>query len=51
MNELNKADEILTELYWSMVDNHDDPKQIKRLDTIIGKIRDLKEIIEEGSNV
>ena len=51
MNELNKADEILTSLYWEWVDNHDDQREINRLDTILGKIRELKQIIEEKSHV
>lgn len=44
---LEKADMMLTELYWQWIDNREDPRHSHRLDTILGKIRDLKELIEE----
>ena len=47
ISKLDQADEILTELYWNWIDNHEDKKHTQRLDTILGKIRELKEIIKE----
>lgn len=46
MDKLEQAEELLTTLYWQMMDNHDDIKQCKRLDTILGKIRELRELRE-----
>lgn len=47
MNRLNEAEDLLLSLYWDWCDNHENKRQCRRLDTILGKIRDLKEVIEE----
>lgn len=44
LKELEKAEEILTALYWDMIDNHDDARQTRRLDTILGKLDALKKL-------
>ena len=47
MDRLKEAEDLLTSLYWDWIDNHENKKQCRRLDTILGKVRDLREIIEE----
>ena len=49
---LAQAHELLLSLYWNMIDNrkYESPKEIKRLDTIIGKIAELENIMREAGN-
>lgn len=44
IKDLERAEEILTRLYWKMIDNHDDARQARRLDTILGKLNALKNL-------
>ena len=46
MSELYKSLETLTEIYWEWVDNKEDKNKIKRLDTIIYKLKALIELLE-----
>lgn len=45
IEQIVKAGDILTSLYWEMVDNKENDKEIRRLDTILGKLYQLKRLI------
>lgn len=42
MSRLEIAEDILTSLYWEIRDEHGCSKEAKRLDTIIGKLYNLR---------
>ena len=47
LSKLREAQDILCPLYWDMIDNHENQKQCKRLDTILGKLTELEQIMME----
>lgn len=51
MDRLKEAEDLLTSLYWDMVDNHENKRECRRLDTILGKIRDLREMMEAQNGI
>ena len=48
IEELEKAEEILTALYWDIRDEYGCKKEAKRLDTILAKLSELIIIAYQG---
>ena len=42
MEKISKAEDILLDLYWDIKDEKGHSKMAKRLDTILGKVYNLK---------
>ena len=41
IREIVKAADMLTRIYWKLMDNHENKKVTGRLDTILGKLYEL----------
>lgn len=44
--ELDRILADLREVYWAMIDNQEDAKVVKRVDTIVGKILKVQSILD-----
>lgn len=44
LERIEKAENALIPLYWELKDNHESERIAKRIDTILGKLYELKKI-------
>ena len=44
---IKKAEEILISVYWDMKDNRDSEREVRLLDTILGKLYQLQNLENE----